>query len=195
MPIVVDVNNVLHVTGVLPPDIAGPDEGGLALLIGQSRFQREGACLVCDGAPRGRPTHAIGSVVFHYAGPRSSADAQIARIVTASTHPRTLTVVSSDRAIIKHARRRRCPTLSASEFLQILATDHAARSASKGRAAHGSQGVQRDRIAPLSEEQVRAWIVYFGLDDPARVDSLKRSAREGPAHLKPHDRRTPRPLQ
>jgi len=191
MPLVIDVNNLLHVTGVLPPEIAGIDERALADLIGQSRFQREAACLVCDGPARGRPTEDIGSVVFHYAGVRCTADAVIAKIVDSCTAPRRMTVISSDRAILKHAKRRKCPTITAHEFLEILARDHAAGArASKGKhAAHA-----RARIDPLTQEQIHAWKVYFGLDDPKKVEALKQSAREGPAHRKPHDRRTPRQL-
>lgn len=190
MPLVVDVNNLLHVTGVLPPEIAGIDEAGLADLIGQSRFQRDATCLVCDGPSRGRPTADVGSVVFRYAGSRSTADSEIARIVDSSTAPRRLTVVSGDRAILKHAKRRRCPTLGAVEFLEILARDHATME----RDSRGSRSRSRPHIDPLTQEQIHAWKVYFGLDDPKKVEALKLSARDGPAHRKPHDRRTPRKL-
>jgi hypothetical protein len=46
----------------------------------------------------------------------------------------------------------------------------------------------------LTQQQIQAWKVYFGLDDPQKLEALKLSAREGPAHRKPHDRRTPRQL-
>ncbi len=190
MPLVIDVNNVLHVTGVLPPEIAGLDEASLAELIGRSRFQREPTCLVCDGAPRDRPTTDLGQVVFHYSGSRSTADAQIARIVDACTAPRSMTIVSSDRAVLKHAKRRRCRTMTASDFLSALANDHLAA----GRTSTRSGSKTRPQIDPLTPEQVRAWRAYFGLDDPKLIEEIKRSAREGPAHKKPHDRRTPRKL-
>ena len=194
MPLIIDVNNLLHITGVLPPEIAGLDEAGLADLIGQSRFQREATCLVCDGPARGRPTDDAGSVVFHYAGSGSTADAVIAKIVDACTAPRRMTVVSSDRAILKHAKRRRCPTISANEFLEILARDHAAAGRGARGAARARGSNARPQIDPLTQQQIHAWKVYFGLDDPKKLDALKQSAREGPAHRKPHDRRTPRQL-
>jgi predicted RNA-binding protein with PIN domain len=169
----------------------------LAELIGRSRFQREATCLVCDGPARGRPTADLGSIVFHYAGSQSSADAVIAKMVDGCSAPRRMTVVTSDRAILKHAKRRRCPTISANEFLEILARDHAAagrgpRNARGGSGARGSKA--RPQIDPLTQQQIEAWKVYFGLDDPKKIEALKLSAREGPAHRKPHDRRTPKQL-
>lgn len=194
MPIVVDVNNVLHVTGVLPPELAGPDEAQLAALIANSRFQREPTCLVCDGPSRGRPTGEAGCIVFHYAGSRTSADAVIARIVAACTAPKNLTVVSTDRAVVKNARRRKCPTLSASEFLEILAQDHAASKPQGSRSSVGKSKEWQSRHCTLTPEQVQGWLVYFGLNDPACIESLKQSARSGPAHRRPKDPRTPRRL-
>lgn len=191
MPVLIDANNTLHVTGVLPPEIAGVDEGGLAQLINGSRYGSDVVCLVCDGAARGRPLGPIGAVQFIYSGPRQSADAVIARLVTACTAPRSMTVVSNDRAVKKHASRRRCRVLAADEFLATLAQDHLrrARASSEGRA-----GAIRPRTATVSPEQVEAWKAYFGLADPASLEALKRASREGPAHRKPHDRRSPRQL-
>ncbi|MSQ90461.1 MAG: hypothetical protein EXS01_03590 [Phycisphaerales bacterium] len=194
MPLVIDVNNLLHVTGVLPAEIAGPDESELAHLIAQSRFQGDAVCFVCDGAPRGRPTSDIGSIVFHYSGTQTSADAVIAKMVDDCTAPRRLTVVSSDRAILKQAKRRRCPTLTSDEFLEILSRDYAKQVRGTRKGAARSAGLDRTNLDPLTQLQIEAWKKYFGLDDPKNVEALRTAAREGPAHRKPHDRRTPRRL-
>ncbi len=191
MPLIIDANNLLHVTGVLPPDIAGPSEVELVGLILQSRFQHEAICFVCDGPARGRQRADIGSVVFHYAGAGVTADAVIAQMVEDCTTPRRLTIVSSDRAILKHAKRRRCATIECDEFLGMVSRDYAKRTASKGRRV---ALVDRSTIDPLTQSQIDAWRRYFGLDEPAQLDALKRAARAGPAHQTPHDRRTPRRL-
>ncbi len=49
MPLVVDAYNVLHVTGVLPPEIAGLDLNGLADLIEASGLAKDEVWIVCDG--------------------------------------------------------------------------------------------------------------------------------------------------
>ena len=41
MPLLIDAYNVLHVVGVLPPDLAGIDLEELAILIAKSRFRGE----------------------------------------------------------------------------------------------------------------------------------------------------------
>ena len=46
VPLLVDAYNVLHVVGVLPPDLAGIDLEELAILITNSRFRGEEAVLV-----------------------------------------------------------------------------------------------------------------------------------------------------
>jgi hypothetical protein len=125
MSLIVDTYNVLHTVGVLPPEIAGVDRAGLAELIGRSRYRHQRVTLVCDGvaredAPRGR----IGGVSFRYAGADRTADDVIAQIIRRSSSPRRLTVVSSDRAVLREARRRRCNLLRSEEFLEHLAKDH-----------------------------------------------------------------------
>ncbi|HMN97297.1 MAG TPA: NYN domain-containing protein [Phycisphaerales bacterium] len=219
MPLIVDTYNVLHVTGVLPPALAGLDVDRLAVLIAQSRYRWETTWLVCDGArpaawrarggswgSRGRgaaegsdsrggarsssgagqeprsggaarsddgegdaaPAGAArsdrratmrGRIVTHYAGPGREADECIGRMIDASTHPRRLTVVSSDRQVQRMARRRRCTTVASETFLALLAEDHhaAARASTGSRAAFPAQSI------PLDRRQVNRWIDLFGL--------------------------------
>ncbi|MBM4008826.1 MAG: hypothetical protein FJ285_04450 [Planctomycetes bacterium] len=188
MPVLVDANNILHVTGVLPPDIAGVDEEGLAQLIADSRYRGDAVCLVCDGPRRNRPTGPIAGISLRYSGAGKTADEVIAHLVAQCTAPRRLTVVSGDRAILRDARKRRCPVLTASEFLETLTRDHAAR----GKL--GTAPRSRPPTPTLDSQSIDAWRSFFGLDDPQALERLARAAREGPAHKRPHDRRTPRAL-
>ena len=57
MKVLIDTFNVLHVTGVLPPGLAGPDVTGLAALITTSRWKSAQIAMVCDGdtSPRRQP--------------------------------------------------------------------------------------------------------------------------------------------
>jgi hypothetical protein len=124
MPLLIDTYNVLHTTGVLPPDLAGIGLAGLVELISRSRYGQEIVYLVCDGTPKGpAPGDADGRVRVRYAGPGRDADDVIARMVRQSSAPRRLTVISSDRAVGRAARRRRCRTLTSEQFLTLLARD------------------------------------------------------------------------
>lgn len=125
MPLIVDANNVLETTGALPPHLAGPDLAELAGLIAASRFGGEAVVLVCDGPAReaGPLPPGIRAIFAGARAPRQSADAVIASMVSASTHPRRLLVISSDRAVLAQARRRRCRVMDSPRFLETLAID------------------------------------------------------------------------
>jgi len=125
MPLIIDTYNVLHVTGILPPEIAGIDARGLIELIGRSRYRSQPVTLVCDGTPaEDAPTGRVGPITIRYGGPGPTADALIAAIIRRSSSPRRLIIVSSDRAVQREARRRRCDVLSSEQFLEQLAVDH-----------------------------------------------------------------------
>ncbi|MFK7961853.1 MAG: NYN domain-containing protein [Phycisphaerales bacterium] len=125
MPILVDTYNVLHVTGVLPPDLAGLETADLVELLPRTRFAGESVTLVCDGKPG--PNHpaarGAGTVRVRYSGPGVTADELIAQLVDQSSAPRRLTIVSSDRAVQQAARRRRCIVLSSEAFLKRITDD------------------------------------------------------------------------
>ena len=125
MPILVDTWNVLHVVGVLPPDLAGLDLHGLIGLIRGSRYRQERTRLICDGVPGPElTTDRHGGVRVEHTGARASADDVIIAAIRRSSAPRRLIVVSSDRSILREARRRRCRTLTSESFLGHLAEDH-----------------------------------------------------------------------
>jgi predicted RNA-binding protein with PIN domain len=156
--LIVDAYNVLHVTGVLPPDLAGLEAPDLADLIAASRWGRHQGIVVCDGTrPKDMRSAAPGNVRVAYAGGGASADAAIERLVNESSHPRRITVVSNDREVQKSARRRGAKVLRADDFLRQLATDAA-------RAPRGKRSVARRDPGPLTSRQVDAWLRYFGID-------------------------------
>ncbi len=194
MPLLLDVYNILHVTGVLPPDLAGLDVEGLLELIGRSRYNREPAILVCDGNPprdarwnlrapsQVRPKSAKAGVRpsqefdfsdprVIYSGPHESADDVIVRMIAHSSAPRRLTVVSSDNEILRAVRKRRCPTLTAEVFLENLAKDHATR-----RTRKTSRAGSKPR-APLTASSIDEGIALFGLTE--------RDLRIPPSRSKP----------
>ena len=124
MPLIVDADNVLHVTGVLPPSLAGIEGAELIAMIAASRYSGESVTLVFDGTPRTRVRDAAGGTIdVLFSGGGRTADEVIDAAVRSSTAPRRLTVVSSDREVRRSARRRNCPVIKSDQFLARLVED------------------------------------------------------------------------
>jgi len=122
--LLVDAYNVLHVTGVLPPDLAGLEVQGLARLILRSRYRQTKAVLVCDGiVADAAQSPSAAPVEIRYAGAGKSADSFIMARILSSSAPRRLTVVTSDREIQRAARRRDSRVVESAEFLGQLVLD------------------------------------------------------------------------
>ena len=191
MPLVLDASNILHVTGVLPPELAGPDERGLVDLIRGSRWRGERIWVVCDGGRRASTSEFHDGAVLHHAGPGSDADTVIAKLIETCSHRNSLIVVTSDRRVAAHARRRDCRTMRSEEFLAALARDRAGRTASRAAAkptakpsvrataSGGARAASKDAgdAARIDAAQVAAWLSYFGLSD-----SRSRSVEQDAAH-------------
>jgi len=178
MLLIVDAYNVLHVTGVLPADLAGIDLPGLVQLISQSRWRRWRVDLVCDGsAPAGVGLTLPGRIELRFAGPGVEADAVIERMIEQSSAPRRLTVVSSDRRLQRSARRRRSKMLSSEGFLRQLAADHG-----KGG---GRRPSPPSSEPSMNEHSVADWIEAFGLDHDSELMRLQSAA--GSSEAMKHD--------
>ena len=167
MTLVIDTCNVLHRTGILPPDLAGIDERSIVNLMESSRYRTSQALLVCDGAPskdRVAPTNS--NVRYMFGPPGVSADDLIMDVIEKSDAPRKLLVVTSDRRILAAARRRRCSVIDSDSFLRQLALDVSRKGAGRGRNASGDN---------MEAEGVDAWITRFGIDeDLAGIPSADR---------------------
>lgn len=163
MALLVDTYNVLHTTGVLPPDLAGLGVLELRDLILTSRFRHMPVVLVCDGlgpgvrGPDEASTAVDHGITIYYAGNHRDADSHIERAVRACTDPHRLNVVSSDRRIVRAARRRRCRVMGSEVFLETLESDwrRAGRKAAPPTQAYS---------IPLDPGSIEWWRQYFGLD-------------------------------
>ena len=160
MRLLIDTCNVLHRTGILPPDLAGVDETGLVGLVQNSRYRNLRLDFMCDGpalsseGPRGAA--AGGRCRFFFAGRDRSADCLIIEAIRDSSSPRRLLVVSSDRTIQVEARKRRSRVLCADDFLAQLAHDHGARAGRDGRGDPRGDGLGQSTLE---------WMREFGLED------------------------------
>ena len=181
MPTLVDAYNVLHVVGVLPPDLAGIDLEELAELIGSSRYRGDSTILVCDGTPKPHRVATAGVDVM-FAGPGVKADDAIMRFVKRSSAPRRLRVVTSDREILHATRRRRANVIRSETFLEQLAED---RRLSTSGSAKARRNDHRSNGHPADRRQVEHWLRVFGLD-PEDPDLIAEAAQ--PAASKEDDR-------
>jgi hypothetical protein len=158
VPIIIDTYNALHVTGVLPPELAVGEPEGLARLIAASRFGSEAVWLICEGVPRG--ANGVGLIVIEGAGPGRSADDHIAAFLDRSSAPRRLTVVTSDRAIQRKAKSRGAEFVKSETFLAMLAED-----ARRARPAKpGARKADPRRSVPLNEREVAGWMSLFEIN-------------------------------
>lgn len=157
MPLIVDTYNVLHTTGALPPELAGIDVPELAALIASSRYARRQCHLVCDGSPaRGGHASVSPRIAITYSGPGRSADDVIISMIDRASHPRQITVVSSDQQVLRAARRRHCRRLASHRFLQQIGRDVAAITPRQ-------RPLVRKPGAALTPEEVSHEVARFGL--------------------------------
>ena len=162
MPLLLDCYNILHVVGVLPPELAGIDAEGLAELISHSRWRNTECWLVCDGVPKSDAWRS-GPTRICYAGAGRTADEAIEQLVNASSTPRQIQVVSNDREVQRAARRRKCQVIDAETFLGRLAID-----ADRNRTR---KPIPPTPAIPLDQRQVERWIKEFGVDDVLHLES------------------------
>ena len=162
--LIIDTYNVLHVTGVLPPRLAGPEVDDLAGLIEGSRYADRRALLVCDGSGEGRTVFGCQVV---YAGPGRDADTLIERLVSRWRHGRTLTVVSSDREVRRGAGKVGARVVGSGEFLRQLAEDAESGKGRRGGQAGKESGFGRDgKPIRLTGAEVGWWLQEFGFVSP-----------------------------
>ncbi len=119
MPVIIDGYNLLHAARRYDED-GDLGRGQLCQLLGRwGRVARQEVLVVFDGAappePLGRQLHGVGIEVI-YSGPGRSADDLVVERIDASSAPRRLMVVSSDRQVRRAARRRRCGQVGSAEL-------------------------------------------------------------------------------
>jgi predicted RNA-binding protein with PIN domain len=158
MELMIDTWNVLHQTGILPPESAGIGTRGLYALIEGSRWGGETVTLVCDGTSSENAMTGP-NVQTIFTGPHRSADDEIMARVANSTAARSILVITSDREIIRSIKTNGAQQLGSAAFLQTLVDDCATP---KKQSVHRPSG--------LSKERANEWRKAFGIDDQAIQD-------------------------
>ena len=124
MELLVDTWNVLHQTGILPPDLAGLGVGDLTTLLSKGRWARARISLICDGTPRSAGSSPSKNIEIVYTGGNKSADQEIMDRVAASSSANRIVVVTNDREIVRFIRAKGAQQLGSVEFLEAIIDDH-----------------------------------------------------------------------
>ena len=169
MRLMIDTWNVLHQTGVLPPENAGIGIPGLANLVQKSRFQSCQMTLVCDGTNVSEAINAP-NIMCIFTGPHKSADDEIIERVRASSGARDILVISSDNAIIKAVRTAGAQCMKSQHFLRLLVED-----------SRLPESKRTQRPSGLTEKHANDWKTIFDIED-SLIDDL--SDTELPLHLR-----------
>ena len=166
MAMIIDGYNVLHASRWLRSSRKGLDRAAFCRLLATLAGRRsEKITVVFDALPARGDTAITRTlpVKVVYSGHDRTADDVIIQMIKASTGPRDLTVVSSDRRIRSAAKRRGCKTKPAGEF--IRAFDAELNQAKK----HASQEPP-EKHQGLDQDQRRQWMDEFGFDDDDEDD-------------------------
>jgi hypothetical protein len=139
-------------------------------------FGRRQVVIVCDGPPppgiasewprASEAGNADARVRLHFAGPGKEADDALRDMLLHTLRPRDITVVSSDRAVLRSAEVVHAKSLSTPELLAMLVSDATTREAREN---------DDFRLSPTG---LAAWMKYFeGPREPLTKKQKKRGAR------------------
>lgn len=155
--VLVDGNNLTYALRDVGPEGAG--RSMLCRLLGEFAARTGLAvAVVFDGAaPAGNLARQIADarIAVHYSGHRS-ADEVLAELIAAHSAPRSLTVISTDHDVQRHARHRRCHVVASAAFAARLVAP----------APPKCEPVEPpEKRAGLDEGETQQWLKEFGLTD------------------------------
>ncbi|NLE28839.1 MAG: hypothetical protein GX629_04115 [Phycisphaerae bacterium] len=160
MPLLIDGYNLYHFARSVYVD-DGVDlalSAFVSIVDEWTRRSRMKVTLIFDGSippVLRRHSSQFGSVGIEFSGPGSDADTLIERHILSYSAPKLLTIVSSDRRILKSARRRHCKTLTSDAFWKKMAQKLTAKPPIPE---------PRQKKAGLFSHEVEYWLRIFGLD-------------------------------
>jgi len=154
MPYLIDGNNLIHAVMEVGPELR---RVGLCAALARALPESEDVCVVFDGPhpQQGFPA-ALAERLEAIFTPGRPADMTIIERIDASSAPKRLTVVSSDREIRRAATRRRCQSITSEDFAQTLC-----RMLEEVGRPRPTEPTEKRHGLP--EEQTDACLKYFGL--------------------------------
>lgn len=158
MPLIIDGYNLLHSMHKTNEDSDAISDIQLCrivdIFLAQTGQKGE---IIFDGA--GPPDKSrfdnMKKLEVFFAGPGRDADTVIENKIKASTAPKRLTVVSSDRRVLQAARARRTATIKSNVFW-----DNLQKQLSRKKTAREPAEKHRG----LSESETEQWLEFFGLE-------------------------------
>jgi predicted RNA-binding protein with PIN domain len=169
MSILIDGYNLLHVTGLAGPEIARSEIKSGALERARNALlnflaasldddQRRLTTVAFDSndAPPGLPREVQHrGITVKYATDYESADELLEELIREDSAPKKLTVVSSDHRVQRAAKRRRARAVDSDVWYVEIRESR--RRTSEPLANHTMKPT-----APLSDDEVAAWLCEFG---------------------------------
>ncbi|MHC4060756.1 MAG: NYN domain-containing protein [Planctomycetota bacterium] len=158
MPVIIDGNNLLWAVHEVGDDSEQTDRLRLCCIVGRYlKLAGETGQIVFDGAgpPDKTAFDNITSLEVFFAGLSAEADEVIEDKIKASTAPRRLTVVSSDRRLRAAARARKAGAVKSETFWNQLRTMFTRGRTDKEPAA---------KRWGLSEIETEQWLRFFGIE-------------------------------
>lgn len=183
MPFLIDGYNLLHAMGALAdPAAPGELERARRKLLNRLRAahgERDAASVtvVFDAARAPAGARQVGTyrgIRVYFAVAQPEADDLIEELIQRDATPHRLTVVSNDHRIQTAARRRRCPVLGCSDYLDWLDRQRKPRPRAQGP----------DKPETLSEGETALWLQEFA---DLSQDPALREISDPPEFLDPID--------
>lgn len=165
--VIIDGNNLLHAMHAHAPL---PNIGRETLVKIVERWARTGddqVTLVFDGpVPRRGLASQMSStrMAVRFSAPQTADDVIVAEIHRAA-RPGNIRVVSSDKAIRREARYRRCRDTDAVVFVAELFPPHKKQSADTIQAE-----TEQEKPETQSPKQAKTWMELFGYDDDDDIE-------------------------
>jgi len=158
MPFIIDGHNLLHSTKKTNPE--GEPISDIALCRVVSSFLQatdQKGQIIFDGTgpPEKQAFDYIQNLEVVFAGRGTDADSVIEDKIRINTAPRRLTIVSSDRRLVKAARSRRAETVKSEAFWEIV-QKQLRRKAKFKEPQQKRQG--------LTEGETKQWLEFFGFE-------------------------------
>jgi predicted RNA-binding protein with PIN domain len=158
MPLIIDGYNLLHSIHKINEDSDAISDIQLCRIVDIFLTQTgQKGEIIFDGTgpPDKEKFDNMSKLEVFFAGAAGDADAVIENKIKASTAPKRLTVVSSDRRVLQAARAKRTATIRSNVFW-----DNLRKQLSRKKTAREPAEKHRG----LSESETEQWLKFFGLE-------------------------------
>ena len=158
MPVIIDGHNLLHSIQKISEDSESISDVQLCYTVGRFlKLTGEKGEIIFDGTgPRDKSGFDnISNLEVFFAGLGSDADTIIEDKIKASTAPKRLTVVSSDRRLQQSARKRKATAVKSQVFWDTVQKRLSRRKTNREPPA---------KRLGITESETELWLEFFGLE-------------------------------